>query len=568
MSQARPHLNREEAAKQEMSRTVIPRPLAWMMVASFVAVILPVPVVQLAREAGARRTGRLAWPPVWDILRAPARAWRASCSLADRGPVSRALFFDRSLLREMQEWEKALEDNSWLTHAILPPAQAILSGAPGVGNEKAYLGRAGWLFYRPGVEYVTGPGFLDTRSQQRRMGAPEEWAEAIQPDPVAAVAAFRDQLASRGIRLVVVPVPDKAQIHPEEFRGGPRETPLQNASWASFAAALAERKVEVFDPAPVLMAYRRKSGRPAYLRTDTHWTAEAMDEVASALAARLEEGGGLGTGGAATWKRESLSITNRGDLAVMLKLPEHAGPAPESATIQVVVNERGELWAADRRAEVLLLGDSFCNIYSLGAMGWGTSAGMAEQVGFHLRRPVDRLARNDSGAHATREMLAQELARGRDRLAGKKVVVWEFAARELSSGNWKPVELRLGQPPATPTFYSPETGRAVRLEGAVETVSAVPRAGRVPYKDHIMTLHVSDLSVDGQPMPGRETVVHLFSMRDHRWTEAAGLRPGDRVRLRVRPWTDVAAQYEAINRSELDDAELLLQEPVFGEWEK
>ena len=337
MSPARPHLNREEAAKQEMSRTVIARPLARLMVAFFFAILFSVPVVQLVREASARRTDRLAWPPVWDILRAPARAWRASRSLPDHGPVSRALFFDRSLLREMQEWEKALEDNSWLTHAVLPPAQSILSGAPGVGNEKAYLGRGGWLFYRPGVEYVTGPGFLDARSQQRRMGAPEEWAEAIQPDPVAAIAAFRDQLASRGIRLVVVPVPDKAQIHPEEFRGGSRDAPLQNASWASFAAALAEKKVEMLDPAPLLMAYRRKSGRPAYLRTDTHWTAEAMDEVASALAACLEKGGGWGADGAATWKREPSSVTNRGDLAVMLKLPERAGPAPESATIQVVV---------------------------------------------------------------------------------------------------------------------------------------------------------------------------------------------------------------------------------------
>jgi alginate O-acetyltransferase complex protein AlgJ len=33
---------------------------------------------------------------------------------------------------------------------------------------------------------------------------------------------------------------------------------------------------------------------------------------------------------------------------------------------------------------------------------------------------------------------SEELTTGEDRLAGKKVVIWEFAARELAVGNWKP----------------------------------------------------------------------------------------------------------------------------------
>lgn len=41
--------------------------------------------------------------------------------------------------------------------------------------------------------------------------------------------------------------------------------------------------------------------------------------------------------------------------------------------------------------------------------------------------------------------------------------------------------------------------------------------------------------------------------------------PGDRVKLKVRPWSDVSAQYEKINRSELSDTALQLEEPVWGE---
>jgi hypothetical protein len=34
-------------------------------------------------------------------------------------------------------------------------------------------------------------------------------------------------------------------------------------------------------------------------------------------------------------------------------------------------------------------------------------------------------------------MLAREVATGSDRLAGKRVVIWQFAARELVFGDWR-----------------------------------------------------------------------------------------------------------------------------------
>ena len=50
------------------------------------------------------------------------------------------------------------------------------------------------------------------------------------------------------------------------------------------------------------------------------------------------------------------------------------------------------------------------------------------------------LSQNDSGAFATRQLLWNALAGGEDRLAGKRVVVWEFASRELAVGDWKPLD--------------------------------------------------------------------------------------------------------------------------------
>ena len=107
----------------------------------------------------------------------------------------------------------------------------------------------------------------------------------------------------------------------------------------------------------------------------------------------------------------------------------------------MVLDAAGRLWRRDPAAEVLLLGDSFTNVYSDPALGWGRGAGLAEQLAYELARPVDKLALNAGGAHATREALARALASGRTSLAGKRVVIYQFAARELSTGDWRAVDL-------------------------------------------------------------------------------------------------------------------------------
>lgn len=123
----------------------------------------------------------------------------------------------------------------------------------------------------------------------------------------------------------------------------------------------------------------------------------------------------------------------------MLDLPEGSGLLqPETVWLRRVVQSDGSPWRATRGADVLLLGDSFSNIYSLESMGWGTSAGFAEHLSLALRRPVDRLVQNDEGAFATRAMVQREP----ERLRGTRVVIYQFAVRELAQGDWKvlPIE--------------------------------------------------------------------------------------------------------------------------------
>ncbi len=104
------------------------------------------------------------------------------------------------------------------------------------------------------------------------------------------------------------------------------------------------------------------------------------------------------------------------------------------------------------------------------------------------------------------------------------------------------------------------------MTGTIAAVSSAPRPSTVPYKDHIIAAHLVDLEVPGRPPSDRfEALVYLTSMTDNNWTAAARLRVGDRIRLLVKAWSAVAGRKEQINRSDLDDPALQLEEPVWGE---
>ena len=269
--------------------------------------------------------------------------------------------------------------------------------------------------------------------------------------------------------------------------------------------------------------------------------------------------------------RKLIQVSGVGDIAGMLQLPsDQQLYPPETVTLQQVRSPSGEVWSSDSGAEVLLLGDSFSNIYSLAGMNWGESAGFAEQISYHLSKPLDNILRNDSGAFATRQMLAGELARGRDRLAGKRIVVWQFAARELSVGDWKLIQLpsplpRAAELPSDPERFA-DDGWFATVEGVIAQASDVPGAG-VPYKDHIRALYLTGLDTNSGASSESEAVVYVWDMRDRKLTREAKLRAGDRVTFRVRLWDDVSETLGRINRSELDDPDLLFLPTWWGKRE-
>jgi hypothetical protein len=565
-------MTREEQAEAEVGTTAVSRGLCILLVLGFLLTAVSVPIIQHIIEirAGFLAKGHWVWPNVYEALTFPGEAVRAFRDPAHQGLWNRFQAANTKFMQKVSTFETALEEDSFLARSAIPHTQALTATFFGLGNEQVYLGRGGWLFYQPEVAYLTDSGFLSPSILEARSRAGHA-GEEVQPDPVKAIVAFRDDLRARGIHLILLPAPVKPMIEPERLSARystPLPIPLQNPSYAKFLDELKKAGVDYLDVSQALATEKEKSKRPQFLTTDTHWTPGAMDLAAELLAKKIIVQDPSSTTGS-EWERTEATVAGAGDISAMLKLPPGSKLYPtESVTIHPVRSKDGALWKPDHSAQVLLLGDSFSNIYSLGAMGWGEAAGFAEQVSFYLQRPLDAILRNDAGAYATREILARDLAQGRDRLAGKKVLVWEFAMRELAVGDWKLIPL----PAATPapagsestTFFAPAPGESFVVEGVVRSRSTVPTPGTVPYKDQIFAVHLTGLSGSGVPA-GSSAVIYLSGMADNKLTPAAGWKDGEKVRLRLRSWDDVAAAYERLNRSELSDETLQLETPSWGE---
>jgi alginate O-acetyltransferase complex protein AlgJ len=561
---------REAIAKKEIGVTTISTKLAFVLSGFFLLTITMVPLAQFAFEAATGRQQQSAF----GLFPVVPQAWAALQEQAPTGLLNGVFSANGVMLRGIGSFEDELEETFFGAQKFLPVMQALYLRWLGLGNEKVYPGIDGWLFYRPDVDYVTGPGFLLPRVLTARMRSGDSTVgEAVKPNPLPAILAFHRELAARGIRLIVMPTPLKPSIEPEmlsaRYQGfnGPA---LRNASFAGWAESLRAEGVEIFDPAEALINYRIKNSRSAYLQTDTHWTPSAMEHVAEALARQLQ----TADTPEAAWSRARTEIEGVGDIAKMLKLPEWANLfPPQKVTTERVLDYEGQPVAFNSSSDVLLLGDSFSNIFSLDALGWGSGAGLGEQLGYELGRPVDAILRNDAGSYATREILVREMARGTDRLAGKRVVVWQFAERELSQGDWKilPLPQVTSAPTESPLESAfldlPPGSNPVKVTGRVVAVSPVPRPGTVPYRDHVMTVHLTDLQGEGIAAES-QAVVYLFGMQDNVLTSAASWRAGDQVELSLRAWDDVSADNERFNRSELDSPELQLETPTWGELSK
>jgi hypothetical protein len=290
-------------------------------------------------------------------------------------------------------------------------------------GEKALVGRDRWLFYLPGVSFLT------QRAQPR---------DSTLRDALAAVVHFREQLATRGIRLIVMPAPNKESVYPDQVtRLATPPFAVVGVETRAFLAQCEAAGVEVVDLFKLYRDARGQSDVPLYLQQDSHWSPAGMEIAAAAVAKRILETAGSAPG-AIHYDRQAAPVQRLGDLVRMSRSPEiETRIAPESiACAQVIRRDNGALYNDESTSDLLVLGDSFLRIFQ---QDEPSGAGFVAHLALPLGRPLTSII-NDGGAST---LVRQELFRRPQLLAGKKVVVWEFVERDLRLGTegWQIINL-------------------------------------------------------------------------------------------------------------------------------
>jgi SGNH hydrolase-like domain, acetyltransferase AlgX len=332
-----------------------------------------------------------------------------------RGHMPQALDLFSTVPRKeaLRTYEKDLERSSIYAEGLRPWMQYLTYVVLRSPGEKAILGRDGWLFYRPDVQYLV---------------------EAAQADPLAAILTFQRQLSSRGIRLMVIPMPGKPSIYSDKL--------TYRASFRSPTRDLIARLRAAGVETPDLFELFHAPPEPYYLILDTHWSGSAARLAADAVGRRIHDLGWINPG-SAEYGVKPVLVKRRGDIIRMMKAPELEREfPPEEVRCEQVIAANGELYKDDPHSPVLVLGDSFMRIYEKDEPG---SAGFIAHLARVLHAPLASIV-NDGGAST---LVRQELARKAELLDGKKLVIWEFVERDIRFGTegWKDVPL---PGPATP----------------------------------------------------------------------------------------------------------------------
>ena len=277
------------------------------------------------------------------------------------------------------------------------------------------------------VEGVDGWRFLPAEIRHLLAGDPSKDPK----QPFEAITDFNEQLKRLGIRLIVVPVPAKATIHPEFVDSRLKGQAATSAPENAFYENLRAQGVEVIDLTPDFAAAKTKG--PVYCARDTHWNGRAILLTAQKLAGMLKDVAPKSL--ALEAKEQPVEI--QGDL----------GGDKEKITLRFV-QPQGQTGRVEpsRTSPILVLGDSHVLIFHDGSDMHTTGAGLPDQLAFELGAPVDVLGVRGSGATPARVSLARRARANPSYLDDKKVVVWCFGARELTQADaWKIIPLLKNQ---------------------------------------------------------------------------------------------------------------------------
>ena len=316
---------------------------------------------------------------------------------------------------------------------------ARLAGDAEAADRIDVTGLDGWVFFGPELRHLSLERFwgayATTVSRSRR---PED------ADPLPAILDFKHQLDDLGVELLLVPVPPKAVIYPDkvsEVVTIPIPVPRLDPAHQRFYEQLRADGVEVLDLTDLFITERFHPDGPVYCRTDTHWSGTGCTVAAAAIADLIRGRAWYGELDTQSYSAAWYSIAITGDLTREDGVPE----PQEELRLRGVVAGTGRSRSPvspDSASPIVLLGDSHNLVFHAGDDMHAVGAGLPDQLAFQLGLPLDLVAVRGSGATPARINLLRRAQADPGYWSRKRLVIWCFAARELTeSDGWRQVPI-------------------------------------------------------------------------------------------------------------------------------
>lgn len=292
-------------------------------------------------------------------------------------------------------------------------------------NPSYHMGNNGWWFLSSELKHL--------QTATETAGHPNNTV-------ISAIGDFHQYLKSLGIQLLVVPIPEKSLVRMDQILPSSDLEAGKNYSQATgrYISALTAAGVDVLDLRSQLIAEvasESSHGDPVYCKTDSHFTSRTANLIATWICEHVKKSMPqlIQKNEASPILGSKKEITIQGDLcqktAEKLQVVEVTLPAPTTTQN-----------ASPKDSAIILMGDSHCLVFSSGGDMLAKSAGLPDYLGVEFGTTPTLVAQR-GGAKNSRIEFIRKSRKNKDFLGNVKLVVWCFAARELTQGDkWSPLQ--------------------------------------------------------------------------------------------------------------------------------
>lgn len=238
------------------------------------------------------------------------------------------------------------------------------------GNHHVHVGREGWLFDQREIDRVVHEKRAETGLH-------------------ASLIKLAADLKAKDTQLLVITIPGRVALYPEQIRAGNYAGPLRSKDEAAKLDELKAAGIDVMDMTDALWDFREKE--QIFFAQDSHWTPEAMKAVALAVNKHVREKfPRLGNTETPIINATILEHTDAGDLARRLD-PRHAESTLGVEEANLISIQGIEPSA---KSPVVLHGCELMRVFddaglSFGGGGKEPHAGFVTQLSTLLGKPLD-----------------------------------------------------------------------------------------------------------------------------------------------------------------------------------